>query len=81
MLGTLHLNALLGKYEREELLLAAYNAGGTRANRWRNEFDTADMAEFVEQVPFAETRNYIKSVLSNRNQYSLRASAPAPASQ
>jgi soluble lytic murein transglycosylase-like protein/TolA-binding protein len=78
ILGTRYLASLLQKYGRIELALAAYNAGSTRVDRWLKEFGNADAVEFVERIPYTETRNYIKQVLSNKAHYDLRVpSAPA----
>jgi len=64
-LGTLHMSYLMKQYGKAELALAAYNAGESRVDRWLQEFGNSDMAEFVEQIPFSETRNYVKQILSN----------------
>jgi soluble lytic murein transglycosylase len=69
MLGTLHLSYLMKQYGKAELILAAYNAGESRVDRWLKEFGNSDMAEFVERIPFSETRNYVKQILSNRYHY------------
>jgi soluble lytic murein transglycosylase-like protein len=61
------------------LALAAYNAGGSRVDRWLKEFSNADMPEFVEQIPFSETRGYVKQVLSNQAIYGLLTSSAAAA--
>jgi len=76
-LGTRYLSSLLKQYGKPELALAAYNAGGTRVARWQKELAPSDMAEFVEQIPFAETRNYVKQVLSNRAHYDLLLASSA----
>ncbi len=78
LLGTLHLRTLLEKYGREELALAAYNAGGARVDRWLKEYGKADMVEFIEQIPFSETRDYVKRVLSNRTHYTLGTPSVMP---
>ncbi len=71
-LGLRHFSSLLQQFgNREELALAAYNAGDDRAELWSNEFGLADMAEFVERVPFSETRGYIKQVMTNQAHYAL----------
>ncbi len=71
-LGIKHLSSMLQQYSgNEELALAAYNAGDDRADRWTKEFGLADMAEFVERIPFSETRGYIKQVLTNKAHYLL----------
>jgi soluble lytic murein transglycosylase len=51
------------------LMLAAYNAGPGRVKRWLQEVSTADWDEFIERLPFEETRLYIKSVLRNYGVY------------
>jgi soluble lytic murein transglycosylase len=51
------------------ILLSAYNAGPTRARRWRAYPEAGDLPRFVERIPFAETRGYVKSVLANREIY------------
>jgi soluble lytic murein transglycosylase len=70
-LGINHLARLKKRYGRTEVALAAYNAGESRANRWLQEFGDTDMAEFVEQIPFRETRNYVKQVLTNKFHYEI----------
>jgi soluble lytic murein transglycosylase len=77
-LGTVYLSSLLRRYGRVELALAAYNAGSSRADLWLNRFGNTDMAEFVEQIPFSETRGYIKQVLSNQALYALLVPSAAP---
>ena len=67
-LGTAYFAAMLKQHGRPELALAAYNAGGSRVTRWLKEYGD-DMASFVEQIPFAETRNYVKTVLGNAAHY------------
>jgi soluble lytic murein transglycosylase len=47
------------------LAIAGYNAGPTNVARWVKEYGTNDLDEFVEQIPFEETQNYVKAVLGN----------------
>ncbi len=69
-LGTRYLAELMQRYDGDlRLMLSAYNAGPTRANRWRNFPEFADADRFVERIPFYETRNYVKSVSRNRTLY------------
>jgi peptidoglycan lytic transglycosylase len=49
--------------------LAAYNAGPGRVKQWLKEVSTADWDEFIERLPFEETRLYVKSVLRNYGVY------------
>lgn len=77
-LGTHYLASLLRHYDgNEELALAAYDAGDARVDRWMRELGTADMAEFVERIPFNETRSYVKQVLTNKAHYGLLTAASA----
>jgi soluble lytic murein transglycosylase len=75
-LGTRFLSGLLNEYDYKlEVALAAYNAGTDRADTWTREYSFSDMAEFVERIPFAETRDYVKQVLTNASYYRLVAAA------
>lgn len=58
------------------LATAAYNAGPGRAQRWR---DTVAMeaAVYIESIPFAETRDYVKKVMSNAMYYAARFGQPS----
>ncbi|MCA1978362.1 MAG: transglycosylase SLT domain-containing protein, partial [Thiobacillus sp.] len=58
------------------LATAAYNAGPSRAQRWR---DTKPMeaAVYIETIPFAETRDYVKKVMSNAMYYAARFGQPS----
>jgi len=69
-LGTRFLDDMLERYGGElPLVLSAYNAGPTRANRWRNFPEADDPLRFTERIPFAETRDYVKQVTRNRAIY------------
>ena len=50
------------------LAAAAYNAGPGRPRAWRNG-PVLDAAIWAENVPFTETRNYVKKVLANTTVY------------
>jgi soluble lytic murein transglycosylase len=66
-LGTRYLRQLHDKFNGSALLAsAAYNAGPSRAARWRSALPkTIDGAAFAESIPFSETRDYVKRVLTN----------------
>ena len=69
-LGTHYLAALLNQFGgRWEPALASYNAGKSRADAWLRRREYREPAEFVESIPFAETRNYVQSVLRNADIY------------
>ena len=65
-LGTRYLADLLKQFGgQEDKALASYNAGERRVESWLSEGGFADSAEFVETIPFTETRNYVKIIYRN----------------
>jgi soluble lytic murein transglycosylase len=69
-LGSAHLAALLEQFGGAIVpALAAYNAGGTPVRRWLRARDASDAAMFIETIPYAETREYVKTLLRNRALY------------
>ena len=69
-LGTYHLKEVVDRFDGSlELALAAYNAGAKRADEWITWGNFEEPAEFVETIPFTETRGYVQSVLRNRDMY------------
>jgi soluble lytic murein transglycosylase len=69
-LGTFYLKSIVDNLGgRWEAALAAYNAGPSRAKAWSSWGEFREPAEFIETVPFAETRNYIQTVLRNADTY------------
>jgi soluble lytic murein transglycosylase len=67
--------------DRTDAVLAAYNAGPHRVERWRTLPEWPDRPLFAERIPFAETRGYVKIVQSNMHLYRhlYRDAAPAAA--
>lgn len=53
------------------LIAAAYNGGPHRVNAWMRNFGTLETDEFIEHIPFLETRNYVKKVVANARIYNL----------
>jgi peptidoglycan lytic transglycosylase len=69
-LGTHYLRQMLDRYGgRVERALAAYNAGPTRVNSWVAARPNMSAEEFVESIPFVETRAYVMNILEHREQY------------
>ena len=69
-LGSRYLQRLLEKFSGSVPLTAAgYNAGPHRVNAWVKNFGSLDMDEFIEHIPFVETRNYVKRVVRNYQIY------------
>ena len=58
------------------LATAAYNAGPSRAQRWRDT-EPMEAAVYIESIPFAETRDYVKKVMSNAMYYAARFGQPS----
>ena len=81
-LGSFYLKSLTDSVEgRLEAALAAYNAGLSRAKTWSTWGEFREAAEFVETVPFTQTRQYIQIVLRNADIYrQLYANEKPPAS-
>ena len=50
-------------------ILAAYNAGDTRVERWQKKTGADDPELFAEEIPFVETRDYMRVVQRNREMY------------
>ncbi len=69
-LGTQYLKDLLQRYSNNWLkAIAAYNAGEAAVDRWEKEIVTDDIEEFVERIPYVETRGYVKLVMRNHRIY------------
>ena len=68
-LGTAHLRAAIGQYSNLPRALAAYNAGGSRVNRWARRTGADDPDLFIERISFTETRDYVRIVLRNVEMY------------
>jgi soluble lytic murein transglycosylase len=65
-LGTYHLRSLIDGYQgSEEAGLASYNAGRQRVDEWLAWASYREPAEFVETIPFTETRGYVQAVQRN----------------
>jgi soluble lytic murein transglycosylase len=74
-LGTYYLKYLLDELAHPVLATAAYNAGPSRAKRWRDD-KPLEGAIYAETIPFLETRDYVKKVMSNAQFYSARLGLP-----
>ena len=77
-LGTSYLKLVLDDFSGSQALAAAaYNAGPGRPRRWRDG-PFIEPAIWAENVPFAETRDYVKKVLSNATYYAAQLGVQAP---
>ncbi len=65
-LGTLYLRQTLDKFGgKPEYAFAAYNAGDNRVSDWDGSGNFQSMDEFVESIPFAQTRDYVQAIVRN----------------
>jgi soluble lytic murein transglycosylase len=68
-LGTLYVAGLLKQFGSIESVLAAYNAGEDRVGQWTAGQTYREPAEFVDSIPFTETRLYVELVARNADIY------------
>ena len=68
-LGTRYFREMVDKFGSFEYALAAYNAGSNRVDDWLGQGKYRDPQEFVESIPFTETREYVQAILRNANVY------------
>ncbi|WP_188678267.1 lytic transglycosylase domain-containing protein [Neptunicoccus cionae] len=82
-LGTAYLASMLERYDGSYILaFAAYNAGPHRADRWIEEFGDPrapqiDQIDWIEHIPYRETRNYVMRVSEALFVYRMRLSGTA----
>ncbi|MGC2049576.1 MAG: transglycosylase SLT domain-containing protein, partial [Gallionella sp.] len=76
-LGTYYMKSVLSQFDDSPVLAtAAYNAGPGRARQWRGQ-RPMEGAIYVETIPFGETRDYVKKVMSNTMYYAIQFTAPS----
>ena len=82
-LGTVYVANLVKQFGSVESALAAYNAGEDRVISWTSGQTYRETAEFVDSIPFTETRQYVQIVTRNadiyRRLYGAQPMNPAPA--
>ncbi|MEO0137388.1 MAG: transglycosylase SLT domain-containing protein [candidate division WOR-3 bacterium] len=67
--GTYYFNKMLNEFNYLPLALAAYNAGPINLRRWLTKNPNAEMDEFIELIPFSETRDYVRLTMARRMIY------------
>ncbi len=81
-LGTLYFSRLVDQFGGTHYALASYNAGESRVVRWKMERPGLDEDEFIDDIPFPETQNYVKRILGTaedyRRIYGNGAASPRP---
>jgi soluble lytic murein transglycosylase len=70
-IGTAYLSDLIARFGNVAHALAAYNAGENRVERWRGERPGLETDEFIDDIPFPETQNYVKRILGTAEDYRL----------
>src|SRR5262249_51683757 len=71
-LGTHYFKHMVDHYHgRVEYALAAYDAGTDRVDEWLSSGNFKDVEEFVESIPFTETREYVQAIMRNAVLYKL----------
>jgi soluble lytic murein transglycosylase len=68
-LGTQYFKDLIDRFGGVHYALAGYNAGEHRVVRWQNEAPGLPADEFVDNIPFPETQNYVKRILGTTEDY------------
>jgi len=68
-LGTVYLSDLMKSFHSAEAALAAYNAGEDRVTLWQTGQTYAELPEFVESIPFTQTRQYVEIIMRNATIY------------
>lgn len=61
-LGSAYLRSLYDTNQNMMLAVASYNAGPGAVKKWVNNYRSSDLDEFVEDIPYSETQNYVKKV-------------------
>jgi soluble lytic murein transglycosylase len=76
-LGTRYFRGMVDQFGGSfEYALAAYNAGSDRVEEWMGQGKYRDQQEFVESIPFTETREYVQAILRNAAVYKQLYGAP-----
>jgi soluble lytic murein transglycosylase len=82
-LGSAHLGELMEDWKGSHILaFASYNAGGGNVKKWINAYgdprkDHVDVVDWIERIPFYETRNYVQRVMENLLVYRQRLDGSA----
>jgi soluble lytic murein transglycosylase len=78
-MGTAYFADLVRQFGGAHFALATYNAGPNRVQRWINEKAGLERDEFIDDIPFPETQNYVKKILGTAEDYRRLYGPDAPA--
>ena len=71
-MGTFYLRQMLDNFDQNKFYaLGAYNGGPGAMNKWISQWGNMDIDEFIENIPYDETRNYIKKVMGSYYFYQM----------
>ena len=69
-LGCWYINYLKERFLNDSILvISGYNAGPGTTSKWLEQYDRSDLDNFVENIPYAETREHIKKVVKSYHMY------------
>jgi soluble lytic murein transglycosylase len=68
-IGTQYFRDLIDRFGGSHFALASYNAGESRVDRWNDERPGIPQDEFIDDIPFPETQNYVKRILGTAEDY------------
>ncbi len=68
-IGMAYLAAKIKQFGQVHLALASYNAGERPVHRWMNERPDLPQDEFIDDIPYPQTNNYVKKLLSTAEDY------------
>ena len=83
-MGRAYLGSLVDNFSGSYVLaVAAYNAGPSRVHQWMQDHgdprrQNVDVIDWIERIPFTETRNYVQRVLENLQIYRFRLGTHLP---
>ena len=68
-MGTLYFAEKIQEFGGVHLALASYNAGESAVHRWVGERPALGVEEFIDDIPYPETQNYVKRILGTAEDY------------
>lgn len=68
-IGCNYLKYLKEQFNDDLMVIAAYNGGEGSVRRWMKKYGTNDYDEFIEEIPYEETQNYVKKVFRSYHMY------------
>jgi soluble lytic murein transglycosylase len=68
-MGTMYFADNIRQFGNVHLALASYNAGETPVRRWMREFPNLPQDEFIDNIPYPETQQYVKRLLGTAEDY------------